>query len=150
MGKIESVMKQEIARLARREIRGTVNPLKKEVTRLRKLSSRLARTVAVLDREAQHRRRADLQRLGSLKAAEEEVEGVRINGRWVKTLRRKINVSQSELAALAEISVSGVRAWEYDISKPRGRNRAALVALRKLGRREVKKMLEEKLGTVES
>ena len=41
------------------------------------------------------------------------------------------------------ISVSGVRTWEYDISKPRGKNRTALVALRKLGRRDVKAMLGE-------
>lgn len=141
MGKIESVMREEIARLARREIRGSVEPLRKEVRRLRSTVSELRKTVADLDKDTSRIRRAEMEKLSSLKADEDEVKAARINGKWVKTLREKLNVSQSELASLLGISVSGVRTWEYDISKPRGQNRSALVALRKLGRRDVKAML---------
>lgn len=143
MGKIESVMREEIARLSKREIRASVDPLRKEVTKLRSRVSQLEKTVAVLDREAEKMRKAEVERLGKLKADEDEVKSARINGKWVQTLREKLNVSQTELASLLGISVSGVRTWEYDISKPRGKNRAALVALRKIGRRDVKRMLEE-------
>jgi DNA-binding transcriptional regulator YiaG len=149
MGKIESVMKEEVARLARKEIRASVDPLKKEVVRLRRAVSQMTRTVGELDRDAQRRRKVEIEKLGALKAEEEEVESARINAKWVQTLRKKLNVSQTELAALLGISVSGVRTWEYDISKPRGKNKAALVALRKLGRRDVQKMLEEKLPAEE-
>jgi len=143
MGKIESVVKEEIARLARKEIRANVLPLKQEVTKLRLRVSQLEKTVAVLDRDASRMRKAEVEKLGKLKADEDEVQSARINGKWVQTLRQRLNVSQNELASLMGISVSGVRTWEYDISKPRGKNRAALVALRKLGRRDVKRMLEE-------
>lgn len=143
MGKIESVMKDEIARIARKEIRASVGPLKKEVRRLRTVVSQLTRTVAGLDREAVRSRKDRMEKLGKLSASDDEVKAARINGKWVQTLREKLNISQSELADLLDISVSGVRTWEYDISKPRGQNRASLVALRKLGRRDVKDMLEE-------
>ena len=83
-----------------------------------------------------------MDKLGRLSADDDEVKAARINGKWVQTLREKLNISQSELANLMGISVSGVRTWEYDISKPCGQNRASLVALRKLGRRDVKEMLE--------
>ena len=69
-------------------------------------------------------------------------ESVLLRIQRIRSLRQKLNVSQNELAQLLGISVSGVRTWEYDISKPRGKNREALVALRKLGRRDVKRMLE--------
>ena len=142
MGKLESVMREEIARLAKREIRASVAPLKKEVTKLRLRLSHLEKTVAVLDREAGRVRKAEKAKLGHLSASEDEIKAARINGKWVQTLREKLNVSQTELADLLGISVSGVRTWEYDISKPRGENRSSLVALRKLGRRDIKKMLE--------
>ena len=143
MGKIESVMREEIARLAKKEIRASVVPLKKEVTKLRLRVSQLEKRLNVLDREASRVIQAENKKLGKLSAGEDEVKSARINGKWVQTLRQKLNVSQNELAQLLGISVSGVRTWEYDISKPRGKNREALVALRKLGRRDVKRMLDE-------
>lgn len=143
MGKIESVMKEEISRLARKEVKASVVPLKKEVTKLRLRVSQLEKRLGVLDRETSRVIEAEKKKLGELKAPEDEVKAARINGRWVQSLRQKLNVSQNELAQLLGISVSGVRTWEYDISKPRGKNRAALVALRKLGRRDVKRMLEQ-------
>jgi len=63
MGKIESVMREEIARLSKREIRASVDPLRKEVTKLRLRVSQLEKTVAVLDREAEKMRKAEVERL---------------------------------------------------------------------------------------
>jgi hypothetical protein len=42
------------------------------------------------------------------------------------------------------VSTSAVGFWEYGKAKPEGHNKEALVALRKLGKREVRKILEEK------
>jgi len=40
--------------------------------------------------------------------------------------------------------MSAVSAWEYRKAKPEGRNREAVVALRRLGRREVRRILAAK------
>ena len=142
MGKIETVMKEEIARLARREVRQSVVPLKKEVRGLRARVRDLESRLRAAEKTAKHRAEGCVT--PPLEADAEEVEAARINGKWVQSLRSKLNLTQSDLARILGISVSGVRTWEYDLSKPRGKNREALVALRKLGRRDVKNMLAEK------
>jgi DNA-binding transcriptional regulator YiaG len=142
MGKIETTLKEEITRLSRKELRAAVTPLAKEVRQLRRRVVQLENTVAVLDREAAKRRKADARAKGALSVPEEEVKAARISAEWVQNLRMRLNVSQEELAKLSGVSVSAVRSWEYGISLPRGARREALVALRKLGRRDVKRMLE--------
>ncbi len=141
MGKMESTIKSEINRIARKEIRSATDPLRREVRELKRVVRELGATVKPLAREARKASRADEARLTNLSVDEAEVKAARINGKWVKSLRAKINVSQMELATLLGISVSGVRTWEYDTSRPRGRNRQTLVALRKLGRRDVARLL---------
>jgi DNA-binding transcriptional regulator YiaG len=45
---------------------------------------------------------------------------------------------------LVGVSRQAMAFWELGKSRPQGRNRAALIALRGLGRREVKRILGEK------
>ena len=62
-------------------------------------------------------------------------------------LRKRPGTAQGELATLGGVSASAVGSWEYGKAKPEGRNRKALVALRKLGRREVQDILVQKVGS---
>ena len=142
MGKIEGVLREEIQRLARKEIRQQVDPLRKENRELKRRLVKLERLAKPITRELKKEKEAKLERLADLRASEEEVKSARINPEWVVNLRSKLNLSQAELAQLIGISVSGVRTWEYGSSSPTGARREALVALRKLGRRDVKKLME--------
>ena len=51
-----------------------------------------------------------------------------------------------ELGVLTGSTVGSVLSWEKGKFKPRGEKKAALVALRKLRKREVRKLLAEKAG----
>ena len=144
MGKIEAVMRDEIARLARREIRQQVEPLRKEVRELKRRIVKLERAVQPINKEIKQKKKAQLEKLSSLQATEDEVRAARITAEWVSNLRMKLNLSQAELASLVGVSVSAVRSWEYGHSLPRDTPRSALVALRKLGRRAALKLLEAK------
>jgi transcriptional regulator with XRE-family HTH domain len=62
----------------------------------------------------------------------------------IKKLRRRLGITQSELATLVGVSHSAVGSWEYGKARPEGRNREALVALRGLGKREVRRILATK------
>ena len=77
----------------------------------------------------------------SLGAPDAEVEKARFSPRLVKTLRTRLDLSQADLAKLVGVSSSAVATWEQGRSRPTGARRAAIVALRKLGRRDVKRML---------
>jgi len=144
MGKMEQTLKSEITRLARKEMRATYPPLARDVRRLKRTVSALRKTVAVLVKlraELQAERTAARARLA---AAPEEVKVARLSPLLVKKLRRRLGITQGELATLVGVSGSAVGSWEYGKARPEGHNREALVALRKLGRREVRRILAAK------
>jgi DNA-binding transcriptional regulator YiaG len=144
MGKMEQTIKLEIIRLAKKQMRVTYVPLARDVRRMKRAVRELRKTVAVLAKlgaEIAAERAAAQAKLG---AAPEEVEVARISPRLIKKLRQRLGISQGELAALVGVSAGAVGFWEQGKARPRGRNKAAMVALRKLGRREVRRILAER------
>jgi len=144
MGKMEQTLKFEITRLAKKQVRATCLPLARDVRRLKRTVSALRKTVAVLARlgtELQTERQAQRAKLV---VVPEEVKAARVSPRLIKKLRARLGITQGELATLVGVSGSAVGAWEYGKAKPEGHNREALVALRKLGRREVRGILAAK------
>ena len=141
MGKIETTLKAEIIRLSRHQAKGLIS---KPVTELRRLRQR----VGALERElrAFKAARADEKAQTKIRAATEMVAGeqsVRLSPRLLKTLRARLDISQAELAKLVGVSTSAVVFWEAGRSKPRPETKARFAGLRKLGRREVRRLLGE-------
>jgi len=68
----------------------------------------------------------------------------RLSPALIRKLRARLGITQGELATLVGVSTSAVGFWEYGKAKPEGHNREALVALRKLCRREVRGILATK------
>ena len=143
MGKVETALREEIARLARKEVRKATGPLKKELVRLKKRVVELAAKVSASDRQTgllvRERRR---KKLGA-DVNEEQVEGVRMSAGLIKKLRKKLGISQAQLAALVGVSSPAVAAWEQGRSRPAGDNLKAVVALRGYGKREIRTLLDQ-------
>ena len=148
MGKVEEAVRSAIMRVVNRELRGSVVPLTRDVRELKRVVASLARSVAQLEKMAAEQARTAQQELSRLEAPEEEVETARFSPRLIGALRRRLKLTQGELGAVLGVSANSVQAWETGRSAPRGANRASLVALRKLGRREVKQILPGKLAAV--
>jgi DNA-binding transcriptional regulator YiaG len=104
----------------------------------------MSKTVAALDkmRAALEAKRA--AEGTKLEAPAEQVKAARLSPLLIKKLRTRLGVSQEQLARLVGVSGPAVAFWEQGRSRPQGPNRSALVALRGVGRREVKRMLGEK------
>jgi DNA-binding transcriptional regulator YiaG len=144
MPKIEQVLKSEIIRLAKKQIRAVCGPLARDVRDLKRRVSQLGKTVAVLDKlraELEAKRAAEGTKL---EAPEEKVKAARLSPLLIKKLRARLGISQGQLACLVGVSRQAMAFWELGKSRPQGQNRAALVALRGLGRREARRMLGEK------
>ena len=144
MGKIEQTIKSEIVRLARKQLRATCVPLAREVRQLKRIVRELRRTVhplKALGAELEAQRAAELAKL---EAAPEEVRAARLSPRLIRKLRQKLGISQSALATLVGVSAGAVAFWEQGRARPREQTKAALVALRKLGKREVRGILAAK------
>ena len=144
MGKVEGIIKSEIERLAKREVRKISVPLGKDVRLLKITVSQLRKTVSALERFATHQQKELSKAKVPLEVAPEEIKIARFSPRLIRSLRKRLNITQKELAILAGITVGAVHQWESGKFKPREEKKALIVALRKLSRREVRKLLEEK------
>ena len=143
MGKIETVLKSEISRLARRETKAVIG---KHVDELRRLRKR----VASLERELRAVKAARAQEQAKRKVttavatvAGEEGPAIRLSPRLIRSLRSRLGISQADLAKLAGVSTVAVGNWESGKSRPRDESKARIAALRSLGRREVRRLLAE-------
>ena len=144
MGKLEVTMKSEIERLAKRELRKVSVPLKKDVRSLKITVSQLRKAILPLQRFAAGQQKELAKREVKLEASPEEIEKSRFSPRLVKTLRKKLKITQKELATLVGVTVGIAHLWETGRFTPRADKKARLAALRKLGRTEVKKLLAQK------
>ena len=142
MAKIEGVIKAEIMRLAKREVVAVFRPLKREVRQMSLKLSGLSKGFSSLNRMAKelHLEEANPK----LEATPEEVKASRLSPERISTLRRKLGISQRELGVLIGASLGTVAMWEKGKFKPKADKKAALVALRKVGKREAMKLLSQK------
>jgi DNA-binding transcriptional regulator YiaG len=144
MGKLEGMIKSEIVRLAKREMRKTSLPLGRDVRSLKGTVSQLRKAVLALQRFAAQRQKELAKEKIPLEAAPEEVEVSRFSPRLIRSLRKHLGITQRELAVLTGVTVGAVHQWESGMFKPGEKKKGMLVALRKLGRRDVRKLFEER------
>ena len=149
MGKLESTIKSEIERLAKREIHKVSVPLKRDVRSLKITVSQLRKAVLPLQRFAADQQKELAKREIRLEVSPEELKKSRFSPRLIKTLRKKLGITQKELAILVGVSLGAVHFWEIGKFTPKAEKKAALAALRKLGRTEVKKLLAQKTSEKE-
>jgi DNA-binding transcriptional regulator YiaG len=141
MGKMEGVFRTEVVRLAKRELNKVTFPLRRDVRSLKRTLKEFRKTILELKQFADRQRKQLEQREGQLAVTPEEVKKVRISPRLIQALRRRLGLSQRELANLAGVSVGAVYQWETGKFVPRDEKKGVLVALRKLGRREARRLL---------
>jgi len=144
MGKLEVTIKSEIIRLAKREIRSTLVPLGRDVRLLKSTVSQARKAVLVLERLAAQQQKELEKRKVPLEATPEEVKKSRFSPALIRSLRKHLGITQKELAILAGVTVGAAHLWEKGKFEPKDEKKTVMVALRKLGRRDVRKLLEEK------
>jgi len=142
MPNFTSVLREEITRLAKRQVR-------RETGTTRRLSARHRRDIAELKRQVQDmtQRLAFLEKQERRRVAQSpapaETEGnSRFSPKWLKAHRRKVGLSAADYAKLVGVSPLTIYKWEQGEFKPREQQVAALAAVRTLRKREALKRLE--------
>jgi DNA-binding transcriptional regulator YiaG len=121
LGKLESTIKSEIQRLAKREIRSTFIPLRKEVSAMRIKLSDLSKGITSWNRMIKELHLEEAK--PRLEATPEEVKASRLTPERIRRLRNKMGISMRELGILTGSSVSAVVSWERGKFKPGGGRR---------------------------
>ncbi len=144
MGKVGSIIKSEIIRLAKGEMRRVSIPLGRDVRLLKNTVSQLRKSVLSLERFAAQKQKELSNREIRLEAPPEEIKQSRFSPGLIQRLRKRLGITQKELAILAGVTVGAAHLWEAGKFLPSGEKRGAIVALRKLRRREVRELLDQK------
>lgn len=145
VAKLEAMIREAIARGARKQVRGVVTPLRRELLRLRKKVRELHATVTTLRRDAVGWKRLLAAAPAIPQVSEEDAKAARLSPRRIENLRRRLGLSQMALARLVGVSAAAVAHWVAGDSMPTGQHRMTLVALRRVGKREVKKLLARRV-----
>ena len=143
MPNIASVLKAEIVRLARKELRGEVDSMRKALAAARAESAALKRRVSELERSLGQSARTARARPPSPSPVEEAdgADKCRFRASGMASNRKRLGLSAADFGLLVGASAQSVYAWEQGKARPRGKNLAAIAALRGIGKREVAERL---------
>lgn len=141
MPNIASILKEEIQRLARKELKANTEPLKKAVAGYRSEIAALKRRVETLERQARRTSKV----VAKAVAAEPGAEGknLRFRADGFASKRKNLGLSAREVGLLLDASPLSVYKWETGQARPRAKHLEAIAAFRSLGKREAAKRLEE-------
>lgn len=146
MPNLQAVLREEIQRLARREVRSELQATKQAVSQYRRDIAQLKRSHAELERRLKYLESREAERLKAGPRVEEPPEGTRFSPTALRKRRERLGLSREEFASLAGVSATTVYNWESGRTTPSGKHLAALVALRDIGKREAQKRLELLVG----
>ena len=141
MPDVAAVIKEEITRLARKEVRQLVGPLKTTVTEQRRTIAALKRQVAVLARDQAFLQQQEKRRLAEAPTASTD-KSVRFSPKWVLADRKRLGLSARDYGRLVGVSAMTIYSWEGGKSKPRAPALAGWANVRGIGKREASRRLE--------
>lgn len=139
MPSIASLLKSEIVRLARKELKRELVPLRQQIASQRKALSSLRLQLAEAQRHAKRGRRVEHESASS--TAERAVQRFSVKG--LKSTRAKLGLSAADFGRLAGVTGTTVYNWEGGKARPQRAQLEALGTLRGLGKRAAQAKLDE-------
>ena len=140
MSQLMTVMKDEIRRLARKEILAATAGLKKDQTKLRKTMAALRRTIKTHSYTIRQLLQVTTKQVKMTTLAPEAAKEskVWVTAKGIRAQRKKLKLSQAQFGKLVGVSGYTVLKWEHGTGplKFRSQTRRALLAIRGLGIRE--------------
>lgn len=135
-------LKDEIRRLARKEIKAQTGRTTRAVAQYRREIAGLKRQQREHEKKIAFLEAQTCKVLYSPAAAAELNGDARFSARSVKAQRRRTGLSAADYAKLVGVAPLTIYNWEHTKSRPRKEQLAALVALRGIGKREAQAKLE--------
>jgi len=145
MPNIAAVLKEEIVRLARKEIHRQTNVLRRASAQYRKDIAEMKRRVSGLQRKVVPLERQVLKNTPS-QTAEADAKHVRFTARGLRSQRQRLGLSAGDYGKLIGVTDQTVYNWEHETARPRKQQVALIASLRHMGKREVQARLEQLAG----
>jgi DNA-binding transcriptional regulator YiaG len=141
MPNIATLLKTEITRVARKEVRAETQGLKKAINAYRGEIAALKRSVRALEQKV---RQLGKSRPGSSQAAvaqDEPASTSRFSAKSLASQRHRLGLSAHDCGLLVGASGQSIYKWEAGKAKPRAANLPGIAALRAMGKKEAAERL---------
>ena len=143
MPNLAVLLKDEIGRLARKEVRTFCGPLQDQLRDLKKTVRQQRDTISRLEKAIGQVKAISATPSEKILSATDVGDStqIRFSASSIKKHRKRLKLSQTELGKLLNVSTNTIVRWEAGTSKPRAAYLPGIAQLRTMGVREVKKML---------
>jgi DNA-binding transcriptional regulator YiaG len=135
MTNIASILKSEISRVARKEIRNESLGLRKAVSAYRTEIAALKRRTSLLEQQVRRLSKGSVK-LATVAEDEASPPKLRFTAKGLASQRRRLGLSAHECGVLVGASAQSVYNWEDGKARPRATNLPAIAALRGMGKKE--------------
>jgi DNA-binding transcriptional regulator YiaG len=137
MPNIANLLKSEISRVARKEVRAEVSGLKKGVSGHRSEIAALKRRLLALEQQLRQLGKASARPAPAAADAETgPADARRFSAKGFASQRRRLGLSAPEFGLLLGVSAQSIYNWEEGKVRPRGAHLPAIAALRNLGKKQ--------------
>ncbi len=150
MPTLAALLKEEISKIARKEVQDQVRELKQTVREQRDAIARLEKQIGPAKAKAATKSAAKpaaakpaAAKPAAKASADDKRKQLRIAPNTIKKHRKRLKLSQAELGEILNVSTNTVLRWEAGTSKPRGKHLPGLDQLRTISKRDLKKQLGE-------
>ncbi len=145
MANIASLLKTEIARVARKQARGETSAMKKALSLCRSEIVTLKRRTQALETELRRVTRAAAKAAPA--SAAEPADGAqrlpRFSPKGLTSQRKRLGLSAQECGLLVGASGQSIYNWEDGKARPRAKHLLALAELRAMGKKDAARRLAE-------
>jgi DNA-binding transcriptional regulator YiaG len=147
MPNIAKVLREEIQRVAKRQARTELGPLKRDSVRLKKSVAELRRQIAALNRTNRDlvKKVTPVMAAKETEAATQNASKLRPTSKSLKKLRARLGLTQAQFGQLLGVSGQAVVQWAAKEGRVRMRTAtlSALARIQNIGKREARRRLEE-------
>ena len=140
MPNIATLLKAEISRISRKEIRAETDSLKSSTASHRTDIAALKRRADALEREIRRLRKVSGERTPSAEAPSTKLS--RYSAKSLTSQRRRLGLSASDCGLLLGASAQSIYNWEEDKVRPHAKHLPKIAHLKTLGRRQVAEVLD--------
>ena len=145
MANIASMLKDEITRLARKEVRSETERLKKVSAQYRSEIAALKRRIATLEQQSS-RLEKSAAKSTEIKTPPEMMTKARFTVKGFKSLRQRLGLTAEVMGSLLDVSAQTIYNWESGSTRPREQQMVRIATLRGMGKREVDAILKQLAG----
>lgn len=141
MPNIATVLKEEITRLARKEVRQQVEPLRAQVLTQRKAISALKNEIEKLQRDVVNLAKGTPKSASAKAGSSEPGKQSRYSGALLRKLRERLGLSRDAFAPLLGASSQALYNWEQTETRPRQEFLDKIALIRGLSKKQVQELL---------